>query len=132
MNRSLVFVGVILFILTFFSGCSSNINNSITFKNLASGDVYINFRGGLITVPAGQTSSITEIPNGTYDYSTTYTVPAGASSSSTVGNTSGTLVIKAGTKILFVYSSTLQSGAYVLSITISNSDNQGSSSLTGP
>lgn len=132
MNRLLHYVCLILLVTLLLSGCSSSINNSITFKNLASGDVYINFRGGLITVPAGETSSITDIPNGTYDYSTTYSAPAGVLSSSTVGNTMGNLVIKAGTKILFVYSSTLQTGAYVLFVTISNSDNQSSTNVTGP
>ncbi len=132
MNRLISYFFLLLFIPVFLSGCSSTINNSITFKNLASGDVYVNFRGSLITIPAGQTSSINQIPNGTYNYSTTYSIPAGATSSSSVGNLSGSLVIKAGTKILFVYSSTLQTNVYVISITVSNSDNQNSTSVTGP
>ncbi|MHB8578327.1 MAG: hypothetical protein ACYDA4_00490 [Ignavibacteriaceae bacterium] len=132
MNRFIRIFLLLLFVSVFLSGCSNTINNSITFQNLASGDVYVNFRGSLITIPAGQTSSVNQIPNGTYNFSTTYSIPAGALSSSSVGNLSGSLVIKAGTKILFVYSSTLQSNVYVLSVTESNSDSQSATSVTGP
>ncbi|MHB1685898.1 MAG: hypothetical protein ACYCVH_00740 [Ignavibacteriaceae bacterium] len=132
MNRLINYFLIFLLLPVFLSSCSNSVNNSITFQNLASGDVYINFRGGLITVPAGQTSSIKEIPSGIYSYSTTYSVPAGATSSSSQGNLMGTLNIKAGTKILFVYSSTLQTGVYTISITISNSDDQSKTNPTFP
>jgi hypothetical protein len=112
-------------------GCSNSINNSVTFKNISDGDIYINFRGSIITVAAGQTTVVSNIAKGQYNYSTTYSVPATASSSGAQGNVTGTLTLKAGTKILFLYSSTLFNGAYTLFVTISNSDDQSTSSKIG-
>jgi len=123
---------IIFFMPIVFLNCSSSPNNSVTFQNMSSGDVYINFRGQMITIPAGKTSSVKNIPNGTYSYSTTYSVPAGVTSTNSQGNVSGTLQIKVGTKILFVYSSTMLSGTYTIYVTISNSDDQSSSTPTGP
>ena len=119
-------------ILTFMliGGCSGKVNNSVTFKNLSQSTVYVNFRGEAIEMTIGNTSTIQEIPKGTYNYSTTYSVPAGAISSSVQGAVTGNLNIAAGTKILIIYSSTLLNGVYLLSATISNSDDQGI--LTGP
>ena len=103
-------------------------NNSITIKNISDGDIFFNFRGSIIDVASGQTSVISNIPKGTYNYSTTYTVPAGATGSSATGDMTGTLTMNAGTKIQFLYSSTLLSGTYTISVTISDSDNQSTSS----
>lgn len=118
------FILSILCLIAVFSlnSCSKSVNNSLTFQNQSEGDIYINFRGGIITVPAGQTSSIKEIPQGKYGYATTFTVPAGASSSSSQGDISGTFTVNAGTKILLFYTSTLNNGAYTLYVTVSNSD----------
>ncbi len=123
---------IVLFIPFVFLGCSSSPNNSVTFQNMAAADVYVNFRGQVITVPAGKTSSVKNIPNGTYIYATTFAIPAGVTGSSTQGNVSGSLQIKVGTKISFIYSSTLVGSAYTLYVTISDSDDQSSSTPTGP
>ncbi len=114
----------ILCIIAVFSlnSCSKSVNNSLTFNNQSEGTIYINFRGGIITVPAGQTSSIKEIPQGKYNYATTFEVPAGTTSSSSQGDISGTVTLNAGTKILLFYTSTLSNGSYTLSVTVSNSD----------
>jgi hypothetical protein len=55
-------------------------------------------------------------------------LPAGVSGSSVEGNTSGTLILNAGTKIQFLYTSTILNGSYTLSVSISNSDSQSKSS----
>ena len=120
-----------VFSLTAYWGCSTSVNNSITFKNLAAGDIIVNFRGQDISVAAGGTGVIKEIPQGTYKYETTYSIPAGATSSATTGDVAGQVVINAGTKILILYSSTLINGVYTLSATTSNSDTQ-KISTTGP
>jgi hypothetical protein len=122
----------ICIILTFMviGGCSGKVNSSVTFKNLSQSTVYVNFRGEAIQVTVGNTSIVQEIPKGTYNYSTTYSVPAGAISSSVQGAVTGNLNIAAGTRILIIYSSTLINGTYLLSATISNSDDQGTP--TGP
>jgi hypothetical protein len=72
----------------------------------------------------GATASVSEIPKGTYLYSTTYNVPAEALSSASQGDVKGTLTIAAGTRIMIIYSSTLISGAYILYASVSSSDSQ--------
>ncbi len=116
-----------------FSGCSTSINNSITFQNLSGSDLSVNFRGSRIDIAAGKTSEVKNIPAGTYDYATIYTVPAGVTSVSTQGNFSGKVTVSGGTKVLFIYTSTLTSGIYTLYVTSSNSDSQSSTTTTtGP
>lgn len=122
MKKLLILLAVIPLALITFQNCSTTVDNRLTFQNLASNDVYINFRATLTHVPAGQTVELTEIPKGSFDYETTYEVPVNATSSKTEGAVSGTLDIKAGTKILIVYSSIIVEGEYILSASISNSD----------
>jgi hypothetical protein len=130
MKTWLLSTGVIVLSALLFIGCSDSINNNVTIKNLSDGDVYLNFRGSVFDIASGQTTVISNIPKGSYTYSTTYTVPAGASGSATQGNMSGTLILNAGTKILLLYSSTLISETYTIYVTISDSDNQSTSTST--
>lgn len=108
--------------MLFINGCAAKVNNRVSFKNLAAATVYVNFRGQLITVLPGAVSSVTEIPKGSYEYSTTYQVPAGALSSSSQGAVSGIITINAGTQVLVIYSSTLLNNTYLFSATISTSE----------
>jgi hypothetical protein len=124
-----LFVCIILSFI-FINGCSAKVNNSVTFKNLSQGTVYVNFRADAIPVSPGNSSIVQEIPKGIYNYSTTFSVPAGVISSTSQGAVSGNLNIVAETKILIIYSSTLINGTYTLIATISSSDNQGTP--TGP
>lgn len=130
MKAWLLSTGGIFLTTLLLMGCTNSINNSVTFKNISDGDIYINFRGSVITVASGQTTVVSNIPKGLYSYSTTYSVPATASSSEAQGSVTGTLTLKAGTKILFLYSSTLFNGTYTLYVTISNSDDQSTSTST--
>jgi len=107
--------------ITFIS-CSTSVNNGITFKNLASGDIHINFRATLTTVKAGETVTLSNLPKGTFEYNTTYEIPAGVNSSEAGGDVAGELNIKAGTKILIVYSSVIEENVYRLSATKTSSD----------
>lgn len=122
MKKVLKLSTMLLFIVSILTGCSSNVDNRITFQNFASNKIYINFRATIIEVNAGETSVITEVPQGTYSYETTYEIPAGTTTYKTEGAVSGDLTLKAGTKILIVYSSTFTDGAYTLAATITTSD----------
>jgi len=128
MKTWLLSFGVIVLTVFLQLGCSGSINNSITFKNLSDGDIFINFRGSEITVAAGQTTVVSNIPKGKYSYFTTYTVPAGVTGSSAQGNMSGTVTLNAGTKIQLIYASVILNGTYNISVTVSDSDNLGTSS----
>jgi len=109
--------------LVIISGCSGKVNNGIYITNYSMGTIFFNFRGSVITAAAGSKASITEIPKGSYQYSTTYVLPAGTlSTSAPQGAVSGTVTVVAGTRISIIYSSTLINGAYQLSATISSSD----------
>lgn len=116
---------LILFSLLFLN-CDEEVHNSITFRNLASGDVYVNFFGEVFTVRTGASQTVRDLPHGLFSYSTTYEIPAGVQSSSTEGAVSGEVQINADTKIMVLYSSALQGTGtqltYVLSATISTND----------
>jgi len=106
---------VVMFIsmITFWS-CSSDSGTSLTLKNMAAGAIYLNFRGELTTVQAGKTVVISDLSRGTYSYVTTYSVPAGATSSTAVGELDGEIIINPGTEVLILYSSTLSAETYTI------------------
>lgn len=131
MKNWILFTAVVLIFSFNLISCSSSISNSITFNNQSQGEIFINFRGQIISVQSGQTSRVQKIPQGTYDYATTFSVPANATNASSQGNLNGTFKVSADTKILLYYTSTLISGAYTVYVTISNSDNQ-STTTTNP
>ena len=123
----------ICFISSFFliNGCSGKVNNSVTFTNLAQGTVDVNFRGENITLTPGNSVIVQEIPKGTYNYDTNFSIPANALTGSSQGAVSGNLTISAGTRILIMYSSSLtNNNTYILYATVSSSDDQGT--LTSP
>ena len=127
MKKILTLLFLLTICMSFLSGCSDKIDNKITFKNFASNKVFVNFRASLISVEAGESLDITEIPKGKYTYETTFEVPTGTTSSKTDGDVSGEVNLAAGTKILIVYSSTFADGVYTLSASVSSSDDQTSS-----
>jgi hypothetical protein len=106
-----------------FGGCSSEGENSVTLNNSAAGTVYLNFRGEVTTVPSGKTVILSKLPQGTFAYITTYSVPAGATSSTEVGDMTGEITIYAGSKILILYSSTFSENSYTIYASRTTSDN---------
>ena len=118
---------IYLFLLSVFSiiaGCKTTVDNSFRINNLAAAEVILNFRGQDIKVTPGGSASVSDIPQGTYDYATSYSIPPAATNSTTEGDVSGQVIINAGTRILLIYTSKIVDGVYTLSATISNSDNQ--------
>lgn len=121
-NNLHLFILIVLSFI-FVNGCSGKVNNSVTFNNLSQGTILVNFRGSAIEVPANSTSSVQDIPKGTYNYtSSIISAPEGSITKALQGASAGTITITAGTKVLIVYSSTLTSGAYIVIATISSSD----------
>lgn len=107
-----------------FIGCKSTVDNSFTFNNSSGTDLIVNFRAKDIKIKVGQKVAINEIPKGTYTYATSFSNPVGATSISSLGDVTGTVVLKAGTKILVIYTSTFINGVFTLSATLSSSDDQ--------
>ncbi len=119
MNKIFAFLFVSVLLL---SGCSADYENTLTLKNLASGTIYLNFRGEITTVPAGKTVVLSKLPKGRFEYETTYSIPAGVTNSTAVGDVSGELIFKAGTKTLILYSSTISEDTYTIFATKTTSD----------
>ena len=105
-----------------FCSCSSDEGTSLTLKNMAAGSIYLNFRGEVTTVAAGRTVVLSDLPKGTYAYVTTYAVPAGATSSTAVGELQGEIIINAGTQVLILYSSLFSENKYTIYATITTND----------
>lgn len=104
------------------TSCYSTVENSLKIQNLASNDVYLNFRASLIQVNSGEIVELKDLPKGTYDYETIYEIPSGATGSSTEGEAAGEFIVRAGTKILVVYTSTFIDNNYVLFASVTSSD----------
>lgn len=128
---SILLFGGIVFGSLLMSGCSSSVKNSISFNNASDSELYINFRGGVVDVAPGKTSVISEIPKGSYDYATTFSAPSGATTSNSAGDVDGTVDIKAGTRVMILYTSILKNGTYTLSATKTSSDDINQTSVTG-
>lgn len=122
MKKVILSTGISILLLLFMAGCTNKIENKITFQNYASNTIYINFRATLITVEAGKSVEVTEVPRGEYSYDTTFEVPSGTSTSKTEGAVSGTVILNVATKILIVYSSTFIEGTYTLGATLTSSE----------
>lgn len=122
MKNGLRIAAILLFLMSILTGCSSNVGNKITLRNMASNKIHFNFRASIIEVEAGATSVITETPKGTFAYETTYEIPAGATSSTVNGNVSGELTLNAGTHVLIAYSSTFSDGVYTLGVSVTTDD----------
>ena len=122
MKKILAIITLLAICMSFLSGCSNSVDNSLTINNKAESDIYVNFRGSLRLVPAGKELKITDITRGTYTYETTFKVPLGTTNAKTEGAVSGQVSLKAGTTVLIVYSSISSDGTYTLSATISSSD----------
>jgi hypothetical protein len=118
---------IILFVVAsfpLFTNCSSTVENSLKIQNLASNNVYLNFRGSLIEVNSGEIVEVKELPKGTFDYETIYEIPSGATGSSAEGEAAGEFLIRAGTKILVVYTSTFIDNNYTLFASVTSSDDK--------
>lgn len=124
MKKQVPFIFVFLLFVLSVQGCKTKLDNRVTFTNNSTTTLSINFRGEEIKVNVGAKTDITEIPKGSYSYSTSFSLPIGATSSSTSGDVTGTITINADTKVLVIYTSTINNGIFTLSATLSTSESQ--------
>ncbi len=112
-------------------GCAND--NQVIIQNVASSSVIVNFRAKTYTIVSGTSTTVTDIPNGTYDYSTTYEVPGNLKGQVSGEAASGTLIFEDKcTKINFIYSSMQDDSIYVLGCTKSSSRSLSSATSTSP
>ena len=122
MKQRAIFLILILLSVSLLS-CSDDPINTITVQNWASNDVSLNFKGSLTDIPAGGSVQLTEILQGEYEYETIFEIPGNASTYEASESCAGTLILNAGTDILFIYTSTFDGSKYSLSASITSSDN---------
>ncbi len=117
---------VIIGLSLFLTGCKSTVTNSVTFKSIAIGNMYVNFMGETFTVVPNGSKTVRNIPKGTYKYSTSYDIPSGITSVSTNGDVNGSVTLSADTKITVLYSSSIQGSGeqknYIINASISSND----------
>jgi hypothetical protein len=107
-------------------GCSEN---KITIENEAAGGAYFAFRGARTYVAPGDETTLSDIPNGTFEYSTTIELPSGIHKFSSNGTENGTLIFQQSkTKVLILYGAVLSYdssdvGTYEFSCNVSSSNN---------
>jgi len=108
------------------NGCKTTVTNSVTFKSIALGNLYVNFMGETILLAPNSSKTVRNMAKGTYNYSTSYEVPAGITNVSTQGPVSGPVTVNADTKITVLYSSSIQGTgeqqSYIVSASISSND----------
>ncbi|MDG5814368.1 hypothetical protein QA601_04715 [Chitinispirillales bacterium ANBcel5] len=113
----------ILFVALLLSGCGYYENqNELRIRNEALAGITVNFRANVYYIPSGGLLVIDEVPNGVYDYATTYQVPPGITEASAEGDASGEVVFTyRNTKNQILFSSFIElsdDGAeYILSAT---------------
>ena len=132
MKKLFTTTAIIISVIFLLASCTSTVETQLTFKNIASNKVIINFRAQEIAVKSGETVILKDIPKGKFDYSTTYEIPPTATSSTSDGAVSGDLEFRAGDKYLIVYSSTFINSIYTLYATISSSRDQNSTGDGNP
>ena len=74
-KRSLISL-VFIFAFILIGGCNSSVDNSITFNNMATQQIIVNFRGQDYVIPSNQSVVVKEIDKGTYTYATSYSLPS--------------------------------------------------------
>ncbi len=132
MKNNLLLISSVLLFTVFIAGCSSKVDTSLTFNNISASQLLVNFRGSIVEVPSGKVVVLKAIPQGTYSYATTYSVPSNYKSNAS-GDIAGTVVIGVATKVQILYSSSVSDSTYTLFATKSNSDDQNATtSTTGP
>lgn len=103
------------------AGCSQN---KISVENYSLGNIYLNFRAEVTTIPPYNTltgqpgkQDITDIPNGTFPYSTTYEYPAGYTPMAGEGLTGSWAFQQGKTSVLIMYSSAFKDTVYEINAT---------------
>jgi hypothetical protein len=105
-----------------FTSCEPFIENKITVRNEASGDVTLIVAGKTYDVAANSSLVLPDFKKGTFAYSTVYSVPLGVTDASAEGDVSGNFVLNAGTEILLQYTSVTVDSSYTIFGILTSSD----------
>ena len=117
----ILFTLIVISLITFTS-CEPFIENKITVKNQAEGDVQLIVAGKAYEIIANTNLVLSDFPKGTFTYETVYRVPSGISAATAEGDVAGNMVLNAGTEILLQYTSVTQDSSYTIYGILSSSD----------
>ncbi|MBI5555241.1 MAG: hypothetical protein HY920_05255 [Elusimicrobia bacterium] len=78
--RKVIFALLCLFLVTGCSKDDTEASNELILKNNALARVVVNFLGTSYPLNVGETKTLTDIPNGTYAYETSVSIPSEAKS----------------------------------------------------
>lgn len=127
MKKNKIIVPILFVFALFLSSCESDLNNTITVRNISQSELTINFRGHNYEIPAGRVVNgdivasiyvIKDIPKGIYAYTTIYGVPIEAEKYASEGDLAGQVEFSQDTQALIIYSSAFSEGSYTIFATI--------------
>ena len=117
MKRGMVLCAALFFLV----GCSND--NQFAIDNRALDSIRVTFRGDEYSLGRKEKTLIKEIPNGTYSYNVTYSVPSGITKSTAEEGTSGHLTFQYGrTRWYIIYASVSSDSSYTLNANVTSSD----------
>ncbi len=123
MKKQIIFLFTFIVIVVIsFTSCQPFIENKITVKNQADGDVQLIVAGKTYEITANTNLVLPDFPKGIFTYETVYRVPSGISAATSEGDVAGNMVLNAGTEILLQYTSVTQDSSYTIYGILSSSD----------
>ena len=121
-KQIIILFTLIIISLISFTSCQPFIENKITVKNQAEGDVQLIVAGKTYEILANTNLVLSDFPKGTFTYETVYRLPSGISTATAEGDVAGNMVLNAGTEILLQYTSVTQDSSYTIYGILSSSD----------
>jgi len=105
-----------------FTSCEPFIENKITIRNQAEGDVQFIMAGKTYEILANTSLVLPDFKKGTFAYETIYAVPSGITKATAKGDVAGNMIFNAGTEILLQYTSIMEDSSYTIYGILSSSD----------
>ncbi|MCZ7609609.1 MAG: hypothetical protein M5U17_05530 [Ignavibacterium sp.] len=121
-KQIVILLSIVVLSVISFTSCEPFLVNKIIVRNLAADEVQINLRAKTYIIPSGETLVLNDLKKGTFQYNSTYSIPAGVTETETEGEFEGEVVLNAGTEILFIYRSSLLDNKYKIYIYKTSSD----------
>jgi len=121
-KHKVILLSILVLSVISFTSCEPFLVNKITVRNLAAAEVQFNLRAKTYLIPSGETLVLDDFKKGTFNYYSTFSLPAGVTGVEQEGDFEGEVTLNAGTEILFVYKSTIADNKYSISVYKMSSD----------
>ncbi|MDY0082005.1 MAG: hypothetical protein RBR74_02365 [Ignavibacteriaceae bacterium] len=121
-KQTVILLSIIVLSVLSFTSCEPFVVNKITVRNLAAAEVQFSLRAKTYSVQSGETLILDDFKKGSFQYYSTFSVPAGVTGVETEGDFEGEVILNAGTEVLFLYQSNIVDNKYSISIYKMSSD----------